>query len=473
MKMKYTLVILVCLLAITGVLASEQMEQRSCSTDGDEACGGGGPSGPYCGSLYTSYEYNDRNWVTSITYHNLKTARANPAQFDWWDFKEEYVYDTPTGTPTVGNLYSLREKETQLHIYLGEPPTTVKVDKKVNFGYDNLNRLTSATPDTSVGAPGTTQRLGRYLDTLQFGYDAVGNIKNNYELTYCYEQVGGTDTCEKNGAPVVCACGSGITTVTNNRLLKVKAGPTGYGLDTLFGYDTYGNLCYEKSYQEVPVGAISSYHPGNEVRVLFADLPKSVSGMRVLFYHMANGIFTASENVAWQNLQSTEYTCGANCQESPYWDENPKYTSYVSLLKDIPPTGNEMPGRTLTDPTDFYGPDAYYKTYNGQPIPFIKQYFRAYRDMRTNYKWDYANRLLSSWECSGTAPTNSCMVFTYDHAGNRISKIVKGASASSSGPASMTKYITQGNNVIYEDNSDLTSYTCPYVTCPSTSTCAT
>jgi hypothetical protein len=174
----------------------------------------------------------------------------------------------------------------------------------------------------------------------------------------------------------------------------------------------------------------------------------------VLYYHNTNTLFTTAEKMAWDispYLTSIAYTG----QESPYWDGTPKYTSQVELT-----TGTQITGGTLIDSSDFYGTDVYYRTYDppgtlpAVGIPYIKQYFRAYKIKTTTYCWDFANRL-TKWFDDQTP--RSCMYFTYDHAGNRITK--SEGTAGSTGK--LTKYVTQGNNVIYEDVSDVTSFTCP------------
>lgn len=426
--------------SIKAVDAAGNWNQASNSPSGTTS-----PAPPVCPpeDMIVAYDYSDRNWVKEIKVQSIVQDGIEKT------FRENYLYDA------VGNLQTLKDFE------IKESDASNLVYKKTTFGYDNLNRLTGATGDPAADADGTpTSPIGRYVDNLAWAYDKVGNIKSNYELTYCYAQAGGTVICDGS---VPCACSSNIGDVANNRLLRVKASTSGF--DTNFGYDPYGNMCYESGWSEVPVGAISTNHgvsPNTGPRLLFADDPGSTT-LSVLYYHNTNSLFTAvgGENMAWSGQTVSPYSG----TESPYWDGTPTYSKYVALT--VAGTG------TLTDQNDFLDADLNAANENK---PFIKQYFRAYKGTQTYYKWDYANRLISSWECAGLNALKSCMAFSYDHAGNRISKTTCNSVGATTGvctanQAHKTVYITQGNNVIFEDNTDLASWTCPYYSCPAASAC--
>ncbi|MFH1916524.1 MAG: LamG domain-containing protein [Nanoarchaeota archaeon] len=323
---------------------------------------GGGGGGCYDTDIVTTYSYTDRNWVQEISISGIQWGGG------FHTVKEEYEYDA------VGNLKFLTDSE-----------TNPIVNKKTSFTYDNLNRLMGAQ-GVNQGQQDYWSRNGRYFDTLDFQYDMVGNIKKNYELEYCYMQ---------NNNVV---CGNSITNVDNNRLKKVRPAGSAFGsaLETSYDYDPYGNLQTETSWQEIPVGDID-FNDGKVKAVGFEDLPIGTP-LRILFYHNQNTLFPTAES-AWWTTTVSQYRGG----KRPYWD-GATYTQGADIISQ-----NLGGGSVIA--ADFYNDNLY------GGYPFIKQYFRAYKEKTTTYCWDFANRMTKWYDNDG-----NCMAFGYDHAGNRIKK---------------------------------------------------
>jgi hypothetical protein len=379
--------------------------------------------------MVVTYDYTDRNWVKEIKIDNVIQGA------DLKEFKENYLYDP------VGNLDFLEERE-------GIVAQAPSVYKKTDFSYDNLNRLVEALP-VNTGQSDPWNNVGRYADRLQFAYDKVGNIKSNYELTYCYLQSGGTDSC----GVFPCACGSSIGNVENNRLMRVYAYGSGpydaNDIATEYTYDTYGNMQTENTWQELPVGAVKYVSTPAGIAVIGGGLENLADGttVRVVYYHDQNALMGTSERYAWETTSSA-YTA---CDVGSYWDLNSEncFKKKVVLTSTTELTGTDAPA-------DFYDDNTYPDTPTA--VPFIKQYFRVYVNKGTKYCWDYANRL-TSWYAPASGTRTSCMKFAYDHAGNRIQKI-EWQLTSPTTSAKRTNYITQGVNVIYEDVVEDATFTC-------------
>lgn len=378
--------------------------------------------------MTVSYLYSDRNWVEDIKVDSIIQGLNEKT------FREHYFYDA------VGNLDLLDD-------YEGLYGVDATMHKLTDFGYDNLNRLTSAT-GVDDGQADPLNKAGRYFDNIAWAYDKLGNIKKNYELTYCYAPLGDPD-----GE----VCGDSIVNVENNRLTKVKAGDPYFGSDlyTTYTYDAYGNLQTESSWQEIPIGDID-YVQGYGLMVAGIDQAHFGEQVKVLYWHKANPIINADEYYAWGNQYMTAVNYPGT--KTPYWDGT--YAggitsqAYKFAVKLKPEWGLYYPASSgsLAYAAQFYND----VTYPDSPaIPFIKQYFRAYVQRTTNYCWDYANRMTQWVDTAG-----NCHVYSYDHAGNRIKKVTR-SSGDASGVAYQTVYITQGNNVIYEDVTELAAFNCP------------
>jgi hypothetical protein len=371
-------------------------------------------------NIVTSYSYSPRNWVSGIKIANVQTIENNVPVLN--TLEETYAYDA------VGNMNYVKEFE---NITGGAN----RLFKRTAFGYDNLNRLTSASGvNGQPGDPNPSdplQKTGRYYDNIAWSYDPIGNFKSNYELEYCYTQAG------------VDACGTSITSVDNNKVKKTKA--FGSNIDTTYTYDPYGNIKTESSWQEIPVGDIDylASQP-NKLFLLFADgLIPSGTSIRIMYYHEQNGILglNQKEQYAWATIVANT---GYSGTKSGHWDGTP-YILNSRISSTTVLGGTTGPG------TDFYNnlnyPDSPAK-------PHIKQYFRAYKQTTTTYCWDYANRMVAWYD---SAVPKNCQAYFYDATGSRIKKITKNGADTQ---GHQTIYITQGTNVLYEEESDV-DFACP------------
>ncbi|MFC2143603.1 LamG-like jellyroll fold domain-containing protein [Candidatus Aenigmatarchaeota archaeon] len=306
----------------------------------------------YADGIKTYYTYTPRNWIEQIKTRYINTDVPGVYR----EIEENYLYDN------TGNLKNLHEKQ-----ILTSVPDTPELEQWTAFSYDALNRLTQSTPTTDTG---------RYFQTLDYDYDAVGNmLSRNTETFPLYDG-------------------------TNRVYQKAYAGSIG---STTYGYDNFGNRETASGWQEIDIGTADTGigEQGDTTQDYWiygigADIGEII---KIAYYandapgdEPANGV-----TYIWE-VEVQSYVG----DKSPYWEEdsywNNEYKTYVKLKS-----------------ANIIGSGPSSSWYNQD---HVEHYFHAFQDKTTTYCYDHRNMLTNWYDTVG-----DCMEFEYDDTGNRIVKV--------------------------------------------------
>jgi RHS repeat-associated protein len=286
------------------------------------------------------YAYNVRGWMTDINNVSALNEGSNP--LDLFAFKINYTTVADDINGAVEPLYNGNISETFWRT------SSDNMVRKYGYAYDHQNRLL----DAYYQRPGTSVPRS-----------------DSYSAHYSYDRNGNILSLERNGeqdiaSSVIAIDDLAYTYDDGNKLLKVRdyeVSPAGYNdahtnaNQDDFGYDTYGNLIWDK---DKDITAVEYNHLNLPTKVTFG------AGGKIEYFYDATGVKLKKKVTNGTTITTTEYMDGFQYTNSVL-DFFPHAEGYIKAV-----------------PTGFGGP--------GGPTSFSYKYVFTYTDHLGNIRLKYA-----------------------------------------------------------------------------------
>ncbi len=286
------------------------------------------------------YAYNVRGWMTDINNVSALNEGSNP--LDLFAFRINYATVADDINGAVEPLYNGNISETFWRT------SSDNMVRKYGYTYDHQNRLL----DAYYQRPGTTvPRSDSY--SAHYSYDRNGNILS-------LERDGEQDIASS----VIAIDDLAYTYDDGNKLVKVRdyeVSPAGYNdahttaNQDDFGYDTYGNLIWDK---DKDITAVEYNHLNLPTKVTFG------AGGKIEYFYDATGVKLKKKVTDGMTITTTEYMDGFQYTNSVL-DFFPHAEGYIKAV-----------------PTGLGGP--------GGPTSFSYKYVFTYTDHLGNIRLKYA-----------------------------------------------------------------------------------